>query len=130
MITQAEPTTDEILDAVTAILGAIATRTNICPEDGCLLIGPGACPACELRKPRRCGCGWLLKWQEADDCWVCLRHARIAAQRACGCGVLIRTAADRCSRCRRHPVESVDVERPFRWVSRGGIQRPVFYEVA
>lgn len=127
---------DETLDALNGIVPMIeaATRPNttICAEDGCLIITGERCPACELRKPRNCECGRRLKHPDADLCWVCLRLARAAAQRFCDCGTAIRTDADQCSRCQRKPAGSNpgDVDRPFHWVRRGGILRPVFEDVA
>lgn len=122
----------ETLDALSGIVPMIeaATRPNtaICPDDGCLLISGERCPACELRKPRKCGCGRRLKHPDAELCWVCLRLARAAARRFCACGTAIRTDADQCYRCLHAPVAAarVDVDRPFRWVRRGAIWRPVF----
>lgn len=126
-----------VLDALPAILDGLQTvirpNTTICPEDGCLIAVTGPCPACEVRSgPRRCSCGRRLKCPEADLCWVCLRVARMAARRVCECGTQIRTDADRCYRCLHAPVAAarVDVDRPFRWVRRGGILRPVFEQSA
>lgn len=102
---QYEGEADVVLTALPLVLAGIeaailpVSNTAICPDDGCLLIVGTGCPACAVR----------------------------AMPRVCSCGSRIRAAADRCSRCRRRPVQR---DRPFRWVSRGGIQRPVFYEVA
>jgi hypothetical protein len=131
----------QLLEALTAVAEAIATtktqpNTAICPEDGCLLIGAERCPACQVRNgPDKCECGRRLSCPEATRCWVCLRLARIAARRFCGCGREIRTDADRCSWCRSRAPRvrgeyCPDEDRPFHWVRRGGIMRPVFEEVA
>jgi len=107
-VSPADPSTAEVLDAISGVLAGIeaATQPNpaICLDDGCLIITGGPCPACELRtRPRRCECGRRLKHLEAELCWVCLRQARMRAQRFCGCGKAIRTDAEECYRCRQKP---------------------------
>lgn len=42
----------EALEAIAGRLARAASARNICRYDGCLLIGSGSCPACQVRLAR------------------------------------------------------------------------------